>query len=274
MNVIQGQKPCARYKPLFDSYISNELLVETTHEILRHIEECRECSFELEQRSKTRDLLRRSMSGVHATDEFRSRVQSALREPQSIQSSVQPRRNARFLQIAAALAITVMSGVLFQFLVRDPARLAAILDLGWNQHVMCTLAGHYPQQPPPRERMLKDLGAAYVSLLPAVESQLPEYTIRKAHICRSAGRQFAHLILQKDAVVVSVSILRKNDGEGLSSSVLKAANRDLRMAVRDRGEIVAFETASHVAYIMGNQTSLEMQVVAQRIGPAVRALQQ
>jgi hypothetical protein len=264
MNIIQGQKPCARYRPLFDSYISNELLIETTHEILRHVEECSECTYELEQRSKARELLRRSLAGVHAGEGLRARIQTSLRLPRVVTPIATRRPRTLFLQVAAALSFAVLGAVLLQFLVRDPARLAALLDLGWNQHVHCTLGGHYPANAPSQQEMVKQLGPEYASLLPVAESQLPEYRIRKAHLCHSGNREFAHLILEKGSKIVSVSILKKGDGDRLPAGVLTAA--------RDRGEIVAFETPAHLVYIMGNQTSLEMQVVAQRIDPAIRAL--
>ena len=49
MNVIShGDSACEKIRGYLDSYISNELLVETNHEVLRHLEGCPDCREELE----------------------------------------------------------------------------------------------------------------------------------------------------------------------------------------------------------------------------------
>ena len=43
MNVINfNEKTCEKIRRYFDSYLDNELLVETNHEVLRHLSVCPE----------------------------------------------------------------------------------------------------------------------------------------------------------------------------------------------------------------------------------------
>ena len=49
-----GQRNCEKVRRYLDSYISNELLVESNLEVLRHIEQCSACSQELETRVRIR----------------------------------------------------------------------------------------------------------------------------------------------------------------------------------------------------------------------------
>ena len=53
---------CARIRRQLDAYVSNELLVETTDQILKHLEKCEECSRALETRIRVREALRLFLS--------------------------------------------------------------------------------------------------------------------------------------------------------------------------------------------------------------------
>lgn len=264
MNLIHGKNLCGRYQPLLDSYVSNELLVETTHEVMRHLESCQACRFELDERVRVREMLRRAMNQVEPSSDLRARVLANLDQPRAVESVSKPKRSsARWMQIAAGVAVLLFSGLLFQVMVRNPAQFAALLDLGWKQHEGCTLAGHYPKEPPTEEKMRHDLGQHYEALLPIVQKELSDYRIRKAHICRPGGREYAHFILEKGDQLISISLLRKQDREALGSRVVSVQ--------LDGGEITAFETASHVAFVMGNIGAAEAKRVARAIEPGVRA---
>ena len=59
MNRVQfGEGACEKTRRYMDAYISNELLVETNHEMLRHLETCPACSAELETRGRLRSRLK------------------------------------------------------------------------------------------------------------------------------------------------------------------------------------------------------------------------
>jgi anti-sigma factor RsiW len=60
MNVLDfDAKQCKRVRRQLDAYLSNELLVETTDEVLKHLEGCEACSGELEWRVRVREALQR-----------------------------------------------------------------------------------------------------------------------------------------------------------------------------------------------------------------------
>ncbi len=72
---------CKDFKEIADSYLSNELLVETNHEILRHMESCPGCRGDLA-----------------ALREFRQRLRVAV-------------QNAQVSQINPGSAATLRSGL-------------------------------------------------------------------------------------------------------------------------------------------------------------------
>lgn len=264
MNLIQGKNSCGRYQPLLDSYVSNELLVETTHEVMRHVESCAACRLELDERLRVRGTLRRAVNGIAVPEGLRRRVASGLDRPVAVEMPAARRSGVRWMQMAAGVAVLLFSGLLFQMLVRNPAQFASLLDMAWHQHEGCTLAGHYPAEPPTEEKMRHDLGKHYEALLPVMQKELGDYRLRKAHICRPGGREYAHFILQKGDALISVSLLKKQDREALGSHLTHAAHAG--------GQIAAFETGGYVAFVMGNIGAAEAQRVALAIEPGVRAV--
>src|ERR1051326_1468837 len=71
-----GEGACEKTRRYLDSYISNELLVETNHEVLRHLEKCPSCSSELEMRTR----LRRHLKGVVERQSVPPDLQVRVRE--------------------------------------------------------------------------------------------------------------------------------------------------------------------------------------------------
>ena len=72
---------CQQVRELMDSYLSEELSVETNHGFLRHVAECRDCAAELKRRQRLRALLSETLdlavNDVNA-DRVRMRITHAL----------------------------------------------------------------------------------------------------------------------------------------------------------------------------------------------------
>lgn len=74
---------CQEFRELIESYLSNELLVETNHGFLRHLEKCAACRTELAARRELRLHLRsavRNAAEMQTDPLFVRRLQSSLRE--------------------------------------------------------------------------------------------------------------------------------------------------------------------------------------------------
>jgi len=69
---------CRRFRDIADSYLSEELLVETNHEVLRHLESCPTCRAELAARRQVRRVLRSAFANAEElkpSSDLRDRVQ-------------------------------------------------------------------------------------------------------------------------------------------------------------------------------------------------------
>lgn len=74
---------CQKFKEIVESYISDELLVETNHEVLRHLENCPACRRELSLRRDFRGKLRaavRNAPDAQIDPAFTQRLQADLHQ--------------------------------------------------------------------------------------------------------------------------------------------------------------------------------------------------
>lgn len=80
MNIVRfEQKNCIRIRAFLDSYINDELLVETTHEVLRHLTSCRDCGEELRHRQDMKSLLKRAVMREATPDGLETRIEKSIR---------------------------------------------------------------------------------------------------------------------------------------------------------------------------------------------------
>ena len=94
---------CQHVREVMDSYLSEELSVETNHLVLRHVAECRTCAAELNGRRRLRALLSEGLDVAVDADRVRARITRAVdREQHSWQ------RIARLGAIAAMLVAALV----------------------------------------------------------------------------------------------------------------------------------------------------------------------
>ena len=101
---------CRDVRELADSFLSEELLTETNHEILRHLETCPECRADLDARRALRDGVRRAFHGA-ADLAPRPEFIAGLRTTLQNAAHHTPARRGFRLQGWWALAATVLLAV-------------------------------------------------------------------------------------------------------------------------------------------------------------------
>src|SRR5512133_1263549 len=85
--VTFGESACGRTRKYLDSYISNELLIETNHEVLRHLESCPECSAEADARSMLRGRLKTAVRSQSMPVELPAKIRETIRARESRNAS-------------------------------------------------------------------------------------------------------------------------------------------------------------------------------------------
>lgn len=270
-------KQCERTRGLMDAYLSNELLVETTGEVLKHLESCGACSRELESRMRLRDHLRRAAVKLAPPEGFQEAVHQRLRNAQPrILSGL--RAPGWALAVAASVLIIIagLVGQRWMSLERGRRTVASVLDLGVSDHMHCAIRGHnYPDVANPPERLREKLGPQYAGLLPVVEEKLPGFQVLEAHICTVPGspRKYVHFIARGDGTILSV-ILTRREGESLPGGRLLVASAPggigLYQARLQGINVAGFEANEYFGFVVSDLGQNELLHMAMALGPALR----
>src|SRR5258708_55778 len=147
MNTLSfDSERCERIRQQLDSYLSNEIRVESGAEIGRDVESWEAWSGDLELRMRIRDALRRAVAKQPVSDSIRAGVLRKLRESQ-------PRSLVRTTGRRWAVGLAAIAFLLFSLfageglsLYRSEQLIASILKLGVSDHLICAIKGHnYPE---------------------------------------------------------------------------------------------------------------------------------
>src|SRR5436309_2972426 len=180
MTVIPiGPKHCEKARKYLDSYISNELMVETSHEVLKHLEGCRECSQVLRDRLFTRNRLREAVNREAVPFALRERLEKSIRQENA---GLKPSQSwSRWSLAAAAVLMMCLAGWGALHLWRlgrgtgirlqanlppfITAQTAALLKIGVGDHVHCVIEHRDDRESSTSEQMAKELGPNYYGLV-------------------------------------------------------------------------------------------------------------
>ncbi len=286
MNRIQfGEGACEKIRTWLDSYISNELLVETNHEVLRHLEGCAACSAELAARTRLRSRLKDAVRRQSMPAELPARVRERIRIQESRRSWA---AGWGRWAVAIAASVVVCVGVWMNYsrerlpalgdrpaqnayIQRVSASLAAVLKVGLGDHIHCSIFRKYPKTPPGTDRMEHDLGP-YKGLLPLVKTAVPEgYQVIMAHQCSYAGRKFIHFTMQRGGELLSLVISRKNPGESLAglAPALDASGVPVYQSPAQRYQVAGFEAGEYWAFVVSELHRSANLQVAEDLAPVV-----
>jgi len=281
MNVLTfDSKQCERIRRHLDAYLSNELLVETTSEVLRHLETCEGCRLELEARTRVRDLVRRAATSLTPPEELRFSIQRRLRETQP--GFWEGSRQLNWAVALAGIVVIVLGGMVTHEWVgalRGRRIVAGVLALGVADHVQCALKGHnYPEVASPPDVLRKKLGPQYAGLLEVVQHNLPGFEVLEAHLCSPTGpRQYVHFITRGHGTILSV-ILTKNNGAQLPGGgafrSVALGNLNLYQAHEQGMNVAGFESRGYLGFVVSDlDTNTTLQIADKLVPPLNAALQ-
>lgn len=252
---------CREARELADPFLSDQLLVETTNEIVRHLETCPACRAEFEARRRLRTRLRSAVDAAPAlapTPAFVASLTASLR-PRDAAASV-TRRDwlTRWMPAAAALVVAVGGGLF----ARDELkrrRLATLAAGAAGDHQNCALKFNLTEQPISLDEAARRFDPAYATLasvaLPASASPLAQ------HSCVFDGRRFGHVVFRyRDHVVSLLVTAGEGDGSAVPATVPVAG------ALR----VAAFDVGPHAVFVVSDLPDPDTLAVAQALARPVR----
>lgn len=236
---------CRDFREVADSYLGDELLVETNHDVLRHLESCADCRRELAARRDLRYKLRAAFahdSQRQMSEDFAGRLRGQLRTlpPRRVSSHAAARRGA-WLALAACLLLATTFGLsALRRQAGEPTQLsvseqsgvsvgdkpdspvtpnsqgtwrtvmAALSERAAGDHRHCAIKFRLAEKPIALDEAGRKYDRAYVNLAQTVLSQQAggagRMEILDAHSCVFEGRRFGHIVLKYQNHVVSLLV--------------------------------------------------------------------
>jgi hypothetical protein len=277
MSIIKFEpNQCRKTREHLDYYLSNEMMVDPSPEVMKHLETCESCSNEFESRRRMKNMLKKAVQKETASVDLQSRIQQSIRQPARHQSRG---------WIAAIAAMAVIAVGLWGALkiwnsraITNTSPLAdftnsSILKTGLGNHVHCAIDSGFENRVFTDEETKAKLGDRFYGLVSVVEEKLPEARVVVGHHCRFEGRAFLHLILKKDEATVSVALTEKA-GESFSPKdaldVVRASGIEIHRDRIDDFEVAGFETRDHLAFVVSALQRESNSLFAARLAPAVQ----
>jgi anti-sigma factor RsiW len=253
---------CREARELADAFLSDQLLVETTNEIVRHLETCPACREEFAARRQLRLRLRSAVDArkdLAPPPEFVATLSAMLR-PAGAPQEITRRAWLQSWMAAAAAAVAVVGGGLFA---RDRfrhSRLATLAASAAGDHQNCAIKFNLAEQPIPLDEAARRYDPAYATL---ASLALPAPAVPLArHSCVFDGRRFGHVVFRYEDHVVSL-LVTAGDGVGGDAPASVAVAGPLRVA--------AFDVGVHAVFVVSDLSDRDTLAVARAVESPVRA---
>ena len=235
---------CQHVREVMDSYLSEELSVETNHSVQHHVAQCRDCAAELKRRLRLRAMLSETVDVAVDADRARARITQAMdREARSWV------RVVRFGAVAATL-IAVVSFAYWAGRRVD----AAAYDHSAEDHIACALT--YPADAVYDQlASAKNLEAPYKNIVDAVGPSHGAYHVIDAHMCPYKGRNYTHVVIRGDGQTLSLFAERAERGvlPDTPTTVLAGDTLDVHAATRLGYLISAVSTRDHQLFLVSEK---------------------
>ena len=257
---------CRDVRSLADSYLSEQLLVETTQAVVEHLERCQACRAEFDGRRRLRATLRSAFErapDLQPRPEFLDVLHENLRVGKPPIRGRAPRWG-RGLALAAGVVLTLGLGAGGVLWVAQDA-VNALAQLAAGDHQNCALKFRLPERP----LTLTEAGARFDPAFGRLETlQVAQEALRhgpiqlvERHACVYKGQLFAHVVLRYGGSTVSVLVA---DAKGSRAGWWQGAAVH---GIPPAGgfNLASFRSARHRVFVVSTLPSADVRDVAQVI---------
>ena len=264
---------CLDFRELIDSYLCDELLTETNHEVLRHLEECANCRGVIENRRILRSKIKSAVvnsSQFQMRDEFYNSLCVRLKQ-ESIAVKTEKKSlwtgNNYWMAFAASLIFAVSLG--FWFFQPQPensfptdvahinqeAQKISLANYAVGDHQNCAIAYNLVEEP-----VQIDLASAqYTDLRQGVLNPLQnsdrKYELLESHTCKYNGHKFTHIVFRHQGKIVSVLITDLQNYPALK-------NDEITEIFSDGYQIARFDVKNKAAFVVSDLSEQENTATA------------
>ena len=268
---------CQDFREIIDSYLCGELLTETNHDVLRHLEACANCRREIEVRRNLRSQLRFAVKNApqyQMSDRFYSTLCTQLKQ------SVVPQKQATasfwvnpnsWIAFAAVLVLTF--GLGFWLLNTQPSDIASsevdlvnqekvqnatLADFAVGDHQNCAVKYNLNEKPVEMDLKSAQFADLRQAVLKPLESAAEKYEFIESHSCTFAGHNFTHIVFRHQNKTVSVLMTDLKNYPTLSNS-------DIAKIVSDGYQIARFDVKDQAVFVVSDLSEQENLKTAQML---------
>ena len=279
---------CDQFRELADSYLQNELIVETNHQINSHLEHCAECRQELSARRELRTKLQQAFRNAPENQmhpEFAARLNKRLRDqalgkrPDSVTSahvsqSFSKQHRSSLLAVAASLVLAAGFGlVLFRYISKPapvgPTSLVKteLARSAVGDHRDCAIHFRLSEKPIDMEVAGHKYDPVYIDLTKVVLSQ-GNVELVEDHSCVYESRRFAHIVLKYHGRLVAFLV---TDATTEATPQGRLQSQVIACSQFDGYQVSCFQTGRHAVFIVSDMPEGDNLALARALAPSVFA---
>jgi len=148
-----------------------------------------------------------------------------------------------------------------------------LLRVGLDDHLHCAIEGAYPRQSNQGQANQGRAGNAeamtalgpYSPMLQPVLDQFPGDSLVSAHRCTVGGRDYVHMILRRDQMLISVILTKRKDGETFPRTIIPVHESGLAGY-----SISSFGAGGYLGYVVSSLPGQQNDRLAGLVAPVVR----
>jgi len=261
---------CRDVRELADSFLGEEILTETNHEILRHLETCPVCRADLDARRALRDGVRRAFhnaADLGPRPEFMAGLRTTLKDTAYQAGAGRGIRLQGWWALAATVLLAVTVGLAYRG--REwIAATGALARAAVGDHLNCALHFRLAERP----ISLADAAIRYGPAYRVLENLPPDDVMTAAgparvlerHACVYGGGRFAHIVFEFRGQRVSFLVTAAE--RSLQLKLPGDAVAHVTSAGRiDDIAIVSFRASSHMVFFAGNVPQADLMKLADAV---------
>jgi len=270
---------CRDFHEIVDSYLCDELLTETNHEVLRHLEMCADCRGEIQERRILREKLKSAVKNAELfqmRDEFRQELVVSLRQHSKTLAS--PNMFSRINQnswVAVAAGLILTFGLGFWFLqntavnpseeiagVNQAANQVSLENIALGDHRHCAVEFNLAEDP-----IHIDLASAEYAdlrqLVNPLQNSADKYEFYESHTCKYQERLFTHIVFLHQGKMISVLLTDLQNFGGLQEDeMIKTSEGNYQIA--------RFDMKNQAVFVVSDLSEQENSATAKLLESSAR----